>query len=100
MTYPYVISDPLICVGQPHVQGTRITVQRIALEVEHLGMTPDEVLAAHPHLTLAQVHAALAYFYDHRQEVERGVEELDAIEQELRARFPSRVQQLLSAKSI
>jgi uncharacterized protein (DUF433 family) len=99
MTYPYVISDPLICVGQPHVQGTRITVQRIALEVEQLGMTPDEVLAAHPHLTLAQVHAALAYFYDHRQEIEWSAKELDAIEQELRARFPSRVQQLLSTKS-
>lgn len=52
-------------------------------------MTPDEVLAAHPHLTLAQVHAALAYFYDHRQEIEWGAEELVVIEQELRARFPS-----------
>ncbi len=99
MTYPYVISDPLICVGQPHVQGTRITVQRIALEVEQLGMTPDEVLAAHPHLTLAQVHAALAYFYDHRQEIDHAAAELNTIEQELRARFPSRVQQLLSPKS-
>ena len=98
MTYPYVISDPAVCAGQPHVQGTRITVQQIALEVERLGMTPDEVLAAHPHLTLAQVHATMAYFYDHRQEIENTARELDAIEDELRSRFPPRIQQFLASK--
>jgi uncharacterized protein (DUF433 family) len=98
MTYPYVISDPAVCAGQPHIQGTRITVRTIALEVERLGMTPDDVLAAHPHLTLAQVHATLSYFYDHRQEIENAARGLDVIEDELRARFPPGIQQFLASK--
>lgn len=99
MLYPYVVSDPAVCAGQPHIQGTRITVRRIAFEVEQLGMTSDEVLAVHPHLTLSQVHAALAYFYDHRQEIENAATELNIIEDELRARFPPRIQQFLASKS-
>ena len=48
------------------VSGTDIKVSQIASEVEHRGMTPDEIVEAHPHLTLADVHAALAYYYDHQ----------------------------------
>ena len=70
----------------------------IAREVEYLGMTPDEVIAAHPHLTLAQVHAALAYFYDHRDEVERAMRSSEEIEASLRERFPARVKDLLALK--
>ena len=96
--YAYITSNPEICAGQPHIQGTRITVGLIAREVEALRMTPDEVIAAHPHLTLAQVHAALAYFYDRRDELEAAWHAAGEIEAALRARFPSRVQELLALK--
>jgi uncharacterized protein (DUF433 family) len=86
--YPHVDASPEICAGQPHITGTRITVSLIAREVEALRMTPDEVIAAHPHLTLAQVHAALAYFYDHRVEIETAMRDAEEIEEALRARFP------------
>ena len=70
--YPHIESDLGICAGQPHISGTRITVAIIASEIEYLRMSADEVVATHPHLTLAQVHAVLAYFYDHRDEIERA----------------------------
>lgn len=98
MDYSHIETRPDICAGQPHVRGTRITVGLIAREVEHLGMTPDEVIAAHPHLTLAQVHAALTYFYDHREEMEGAMRSSEEIESQLRERFPSRVKDLLSLK--
>jgi uncharacterized protein (DUF433 family) len=49
---------------RPVVRGTDIKVSQIVSEHEHLRMTPDEIVEAHPHLTLADVHAALAYYFD------------------------------------
>jgi uncharacterized protein (DUF433 family) len=51
------------------VAGTRISVQDIYVAHELLGQTADQIAASHPHLTLAQIHSALAYYYDHADEV-------------------------------
>jgi len=57
--------------GQPraYVCGTRIRVQDIVSDHERHGLSPEEIAREYPHLSLAQVHAALAYYYDHREEV-------------------------------
>jgi uncharacterized protein (DUF433 family) len=60
------------------VAGTRVGVHDIYVLVEDHGKSADEVVAAYPHLTLGQVHAALAYGYDHRTEI---VEQLRAARQ-------------------
>jgi uncharacterized protein (DUF433 family) len=52
-----------------YVAGTRISVQDIYVAHELLGQTPDQIVAGHPHLTLAQIHAALTYYYDHADEI-------------------------------
>lgn len=54
--------------GQPRtfVTGTRIRVSDIAIQSEVHGKSPDEIVAAFPQLSLAQVHAALAHYFDHR----------------------------------
>ena len=97
-SYPHIEMNPEICAGQPHIRGTRITVSLIAREVESLRMSPDEVIVAHPHLSLAQVHAALAYFYDHRDEMETAMRDVDEIESHLRERFPARIKELLALR--
>ena len=51
------------------IAGTRVRVQDIYVCAELHGKTPDEIVAALPHLTLAQVHGALAYYFDHREEI-------------------------------
>jgi uncharacterized protein (DUF433 family) len=72
------------------VSGTDIKVSLIASETEHLGMTPDEIVDAHPHLTLAAVHAALAYFYDHQGAIRAEWQEARDLVAELRHKYPNR----------
>lgn len=64
-----IIGDKRISGGSPVIKGTRIRVVDIGIEFEYLGKSPDEIVKAHPHLSLADVHAALAYFYDHITEL-------------------------------
>ena len=52
-----------------YIAGTRVRVQDICILAERQGHTPDEIVRALPHLTLAQVHAALAYYFDHRDAI-------------------------------
>jgi uncharacterized protein (DUF433 family) len=61
------------CGGKAHVAGHRIKVQHIAAWHERLGRSPDEIVAEHSGLTLADVYAALAYYYDHRDEIDADI---------------------------
>ena len=55
--------------GKPWIAGTRICVSDVVLWTEQ-GRSPDEIVADFPHLTLADVYAALAYYYDHQAEID------------------------------
>ena len=62
--------------------------------MSELGWTPDQIVDAHPHLTLAQVHGTLSYYYDHQLELDA---EIIAEEKEiaaLRQRYPSKAASL------
>lgn len=67
--HAYITRQKGISGGKPTIKGTRIRVVQIALEYERLGWSPDQVLQAHPQLTLAQVHDALSYYYEHAAEL-------------------------------
>lgn len=73
--------------GQPRafIAGTRVRVQDIYVQAEIHGRTPDEIVEALPHLTLGQVHAALSYLFDHREEILREIREDQAFVDTLRA---------------
>ena len=49
-------------------------VEHIVLEYERLGWTPDQICDAHSGLTLADVHAAITYYYDHRDEIDNAIQ--------------------------
>lgn len=51
------------------IAGTRVRVQDVCALAEIQGRTPDEIVRSLPHLTLGQVHAALSYYFDHREEI-------------------------------
>ena len=71
------------------IAGTRIGVQFLYVEHELMGRSPDEIVAAYPHLTLAQVHAALSYCYDHLDEMRREYQEdLAFVEEHRRKQGP------------
>jgi uncharacterized protein (DUF433 family) len=82
--HPHVERRPGICGGEPVIRGTRITVGLIAT-LEKNGRTVDEIIALCPHLTHAQVYDALAYYYDHRAEIDRFL--LENSEDRLRQRY-------------
>lgn len=69
---------PGTCSGQPRVAGTRIRVSNLVLWTEQ-GLSPDEIVAGHPQLTLADVHAALAYYFDNREEMDKLIVADDAL---------------------
>ncbi len=57
----------------------RYKVSHIIVERTALGMTPEEIVAAHPDvLTLAQVHAALAYYYDNKAAMDGEIAKSEA----------------------
>ena len=73
LPHNYIVQDEGICGGQPRIAGTRLKVQHIALEYERLGWTPDQICDAHPEVSLAQIHAALSYYYAHKEELDHAM---------------------------
>src|SRR2546421_2986525 len=64
-----IVKTPGTCGGRARIAGTRIAVQTVATWVEDMKMTPAQVVAEDPHLTLAGVDAALAYYWSHLDEM-------------------------------
>ena len=71
-TYSHIVRHRSILGGIPVVAGTRNPVRAIAGYYQ-MGMNADEILESLPHLTLAQLHAALAYYFDHQKEIDRDL---------------------------
>ena len=86
----HIVVDPTVSGGKPRIKGRRITVQQIALWYERQGMGADEIATAYD-LSLGDVYAALAYYHDHRTEIDASMRSDAAFVAELRARTPSKL---------
>ena len=86
--YPHIETTPGIAGGRPRVAGRRITVADVAVWHERLRLSPDEISAGYD-LSLAEVHAALAYYFDHRDAVDRSLADAAALAEYVRAVGPS-----------
>jgi uncharacterized protein (DUF433 family) len=87
----YITVDPAIANGKPIVVGTRTRVAQIAIEYDRLGWTPDEIVEAHPHLTLAQVHDALSYYYERQAVIDADITAGQELVAYLREKYPSKL---------
>ena len=76
---------PGVCGGRARIAGHRIRVQDIVLWTEQ-GQSPDQIVGEFPQLTLADVYAALAYYHDHRVEIDRQIQEDDQFVAQMKAR--------------
>ena len=85
---------PDICGGKPRIAGHRITVQDIAIWHERLGKNADEIATEYD-LTLADVYAALAYYFDHRSEIDQQIEKSELFAKELQKNMPSKLKEKL-----
>jgi uncharacterized protein (DUF433 family) len=56
--------------GRPWIGGTKVKVIEVVLDHTAYGFSPAEIHLQHPHLSLAQIHAALSYYYDHQVEID------------------------------
>jgi uncharacterized protein (DUF433 family) len=78
--FPHITTDPEVCHGRPCIAGTRVRVMDIVAAHEQ-GVSPAELqdyFATRP-LTLAEIYAALAYYNDHKDEVEADFAEAERV---------------------
>ena len=78
--------------GRPRIAGHRITVENIVIWHERLGKSADEIASDYD-ITLADVYAALAYYFDHRHEIDQSLEESRAFVNALRQKSSSKLSQ-------
>ena len=85
VTLKHVESHPARCGGKPCVAGTRIRVWDIYVWHELQGESAEEIVHQYPQLSLAAVHAALAYFWDNQVEIRRQMKEAEDLAARLQA---------------
>ncbi len=92
----HIETTPGVCGGRPRIAGHRIRIQDIVVWHERQGFTPAEIVSHHPGITLADVHAALAYYHDHRDDIRQHMEADAARVDAARQQVPSKLAQKLS----
>jgi uncharacterized protein (DUF433 family) len=70
--------------GVPWIAGANTKIVELVAEARAHGWSPEELAYQHPHLTLGQVHSALAYYWDHREEIEADLTRRKALIDEIR----------------
>ncbi len=85
---------PGVAGGKPRIAGHRITVQNVVIWHERMGISADEIATEYD-LTLAEVYAALAYYYDHRAEIDAMIQADESFIAQLRGRTPAKLKEKL-----
>ena len=84
--------------GRPWIDDTNVKVIEVVLDHLGYGWSAETIQENHPHLSLAQVYAALAWYYDHQPEMDAEIAHQDERIQALRdAAAPSPLQRRLAA---
>jgi len=70
-SYPHIVKIDGVCGGESIIENTRIAVWHVVDYYYRTGMSVEEILADWDYLTPAQVFSALAYYHDHKDEIDR-----------------------------
>jgi uncharacterized protein (DUF433 family) len=85
----------------PIIAGTNMKVIELVLERTAYGWSPDELHFQHPYLTMGQIHSALAYYWDHVEELDRDIERrLERVDATRTGSGPSPLVARLKAKGL
>ena len=87
-----------ICGGKPRITGHRITVQDVAVWHERLGWSVDQIVSEYD-LSLADVYAALAYYFAHREQIDQSIEESRSFVEEMKEQTSSALPERLREKT-
>jgi uncharacterized protein (DUF433 family) len=82
----YIEITPGVAGGKPRLTGHRITVQNIAVWHEWCGWSVDEIASEYS-LTLPEIHAALAFYYAHKSDIDAAITADEAFVEELRQKI-------------
>jgi uncharacterized protein (DUF433 family) len=93
----YIEITPDVRGGKPRIAGHRITVSDIAIWHERMGQSADEIANGY-NLSLSEVYAALAYYFDHREEIDNSIRESQELIDEMARNTPSLLKQKLYGK--
>ena len=83
----HIVVDPDVLGGKPHIAGHRIAVSHVAVWTNYHHVSPAEI-AEQFHLTLGEVHSALAYCYDHKDEMDREIADAVQHAEEMARQYP------------
>jgi len=75
----------------PRIAGTTTKVVELVVEQQAYGWSLEELHFQHPYLTLGQIHSALAYYWDHREELDRDIQRRLELVEVLRQRRGARI---------
>src|SRR5437764_9291194 len=91
----HITKTPGVCGGRACIAGHRIRVMDVVVLHEMRGLCPEEIVYQYPGITLADVHAALAYYFDNREEIQADFQKEREVAESLRPKFPSILQEKL-----
>jgi uncharacterized protein (DUF433 family) len=94
----HIHSEPGICGDRPCIAGTRIRVQDVYTWHDIEGVSPDEIVSRFPQLSLADVYAALTYYWDHRDEIQQQIKEDRELVDQMRLSIPSKIRRRTTAR--
>ena len=83
--YEHIVLDDQ---GVPLITGTTMKVIELVLEQEAHGWSAEELRFQHPYLSLGQIHSALAYYWDHKLELDHEIADRLATVEQLRRTIP------------
>jgi len=91
----HISKTPGVCGGKACIADHRIRVMDVVVWHEMRGMCPEEIVSTFPGITLADVYAALAYYFDNREEVQADFRQEREVAESLKHLFPSKLQEKL-----
>ncbi len=90
---------PGVAGGKPRISGHRITVQNIVIWYDRMGKSADEIATEYD-LDLADIHAALAYYFDNRIEIDKAIEENEFFLKSIREKARSKLDQKILENNV
>jgi uncharacterized protein (DUF433 family) len=91
----HIESTPDVLGGSHRIAGHRVRVLDIVVWHEKRGYSPDQIVDLFPGISLADVHAALVYYFDHPADIEAEFQRESKSIAELKPRYPSQLQNKL-----
>jgi uncharacterized protein (DUF433 family) len=85
----HIEKTPGVCGGRACIAGHRIRVMDVVVLHEMRGLRPEEIVQQYPGITLADVHAALAYYFDNPEEIKEDFRTDEAWGKFAEANYPS-----------